>query len=71
MTRKATLIDDRGALSLQDFMAWSSLDRTKALEEIATGRLPAVKVGRRLLIPVAGAQLWLASRPAATAGDAD
>lgn len=55
----------KGAFSLKDFMAWSSIGRTKALEEIAAGRLPAVKVGRRLLIPVSGAVAWLAAQPRA------
>lgn len=53
----------KGALSLKDFLDWSSIGRTKALEEIASGRLPAVKVGRRLLIPIASAEAWLAARP--------
>ena len=56
---------NKGAFSLKDFMAWSSIGRTKALEEIGAGRLPAVKVGRRLLIPVAGAVAWLAAQPRA------
>lgn len=55
----------KGALSLPEFLHWSGLGRTKTLEEIATGRLHAVKVGRRLLIPVAAAELWLAAQPAA------
>lgn len=53
----------KGALSLCDFLLWSGLGRTKALEEITSGRLHAVKVGRRLLIPVASAYAWLAGRP--------
>lgn len=53
----------KGAFSLKEFMAWASIGRTKALEEISAGRLPAVKVGRRLLIPVDGASAWLASQP--------
>lgn len=53
----------KGAFSLKEFLAWASIGRTKALEEISSGRLPAVKVGRRLLIPVDGASTWLASQP--------
>ena len=53
----------KGAFSLKEFLAWASIGRTKALEEIAAGHLPAVKVGRRLLIPVEGAATWLASQP--------
>lgn len=66
---RANQLQDKGALSLQEFMAWSSLGRTKALEEIATGQLPAVKVGRRLLIPVDGARRWLAGKPAVARGE--
>ena len=58
----------KGALSLPEFLHWSGLGRTKTLEEIAAGRLHAVKVGRRLLIPVAAAELWLAAQPAARYG---
>ncbi|MCJ2072958.1 hypothetical protein MKK75_29895 [Methylobacterium sp. J-030] len=64
MTASA-ILTNKGALSLGEFLVWSSLGRTKALEEIAAGRLHAVKVGRRLLIPVEAAQAWLAAQPRA------
>lgn len=62
MTDRAILAS-KGALSLQEFLAWSSIGRTKALDEIKTGRLQAVRAGRRLLIPVAAAEIWLAAQP--------
>ncbi|QGY01854.1 DNA-binding protein [Methylobacterium mesophilicum SR1.6/6] len=58
----------RGALSLKEFLDWSRLGRTKALEEIASGRLSAIKVGRRLLIPMASAEMWLSSQPRVVQG---
>jgi hypothetical protein len=57
----------KGALSLKEFMKWSTLGRTKALEEIESRRLRAVKVGRRLLIPVEAAIDWLEAQPLAGA----
>ncbi|TXM71677.1 hypothetical protein FV226_14290 [Methylobacterium sp. WL12] len=53
----------KGAFSLKEFLHWSGIGRTKTLEEITGGRLRAVKVGRRLLIPVEAAQDWLAAQP--------
>ena len=58
----------KGALSLKEFMKWSTLGRTKALDEIDSRRLRAVKVGRRLLIPVEAAIEWLEAQPLAGAG---
>jgi excisionase family DNA binding protein len=55
----------KGAFNLREFQSWSGLGRTKILEEIAARRLCAVKVGRRLLIPVEAAKAWLAAQPAA------
>jgi len=39
------------------------ISRTKAYEEIAAGRLRAVKCGSRTLIPYASGEAWLASLP--------
>ena len=49
----------KGALSLKEL--------TKALEEIESRRLLAVKVGRRLRIPVEAAIDWLEAQPLAGA----
>jgi excisionase family DNA binding protein len=58
-------LDDRRAspraLSIQQFCGRYSIGRTKAYEEIAAGRLRAVKVGRRTLIPEDSAEAWLAA----------
>jgi excisionase family DNA binding protein len=42
------------------------ISRTKAYEEIAAGRLRAVKCGSRTLIPYASGEAWLASLPTLT-----
>lgn len=46
-------------LSIQAFCAWAGIGRTKVYEEIEAGRLSTVKVGRRRLVPMRQAQLWL------------
>jgi excisionase family DNA binding protein len=46
-------------LSIQAFCAWAGIGRTKVYEEIEAGRLSTVKVGRRRLVPMQQAQLWL------------
>ncbi|MGX1306979.1 hypothetical protein AB7M35_001699 [Amorphus suaedae] len=48
-----------GALGVNDFCEWAGLGRTKVYEEIAAGRLPVFKVGRRTLITMNSAQGWL------------
>jgi excisionase family DNA binding protein len=42
---------------------WLGISRSKAYEEIAAGRLKAVKCGSRTLIPYASGEAWLASLP--------
>jgi excisionase family DNA binding protein len=46
-------------MSIQAFCAWAGIGRTKVYEEIEAGRLSTVKVGRRRLVPMQQAQLWL------------
>ena len=41
----------------------TNIGRTKAYQEIAAGRLRAVKVGRRTLITHDAAEAWLAALP--------
>jgi len=49
----------RGALKLNEFCAWAGIGRTTAYEEIGSGRLTIVKVGRRSLIRISDAENWL------------
>jgi excisionase family DNA binding protein len=51
----------KGALSIDDFCKVYSVGKTTAYEEINAGRLQAVKVGRRTLIPEQSAAAWLSS----------
>lgn len=51
------------AFSIPEFCGRYGIGRTNAYQEIATGRLRAVKVGRRTLITQGDAEAWLASLP--------
>ncbi len=52
-----------GAMSVKDFCRWAAIGRTMAYEQIAMGRIPVRKVGRRTIILIADAQHWLESLP--------
>jgi excisionase family DNA binding protein len=49
--------------SVNAFLHWAGINRTKFYEEIGTGRLKAFKVGRRTLIRAEDAQAWICSIP--------
>ena len=49
------------ALSIPEFLAAVPIGRTKLYEELGAGRLRAVKVGKRTLIPIIEAERWLAT----------
>ena len=46
---------------------WLGISRCKAYEEIAAGRLKAVKCGSKTLVPYASGQAWLEGLPALAA----
>jgi excisionase family DNA binding protein len=46
---------------------WLGISRSKAYEEIAAGRLKAVKCGSKTLVPYASGQAWLECLPALAA----
>jgi excisionase family DNA binding protein len=52
-----------GALNIDEFCAEYRVGRSTVYEQINAGRLPAVKVGRRTLIPRSGARDWFQSLP--------
>ena len=54
---------DKRALTVEEFIAAYGIGRTTTYEEIAAGRLAAVKLGRRTIIPREAADAWLASLP--------
>ena len=60
----------KAALSVEDFCKSYGVGRTTAYEEINSGRLRAVKAGRRTLIPEQSAVDWLKSlEPVSTGAD--
>lgn len=56
---------EKGAFSVQEFLAWASIGRTQFYKEINEGRLIAHKVGSKTLITKRNADAWLASLPEA------
>lgn len=48
-------------MSINDFSTWSRLGRTRIYEEIGSGKLPILKIGRRTFIRTADAEAWLAN----------
>ena len=55
---------EKRAFTVEEFMAAFGLGRTTTYEEINAGRLTALKLGRKTLIPRDSAEAWLASLPA-------
>ena len=53
----------RGNMTLDEFMRWAAVRRTKTYEEIGAGRLIALKCGNRTLIPIDAAEAWRAALP--------
>jgi excisionase family DNA binding protein len=56
---------DPSAYSIDEFCDRYRIGRTTAYEEIKTGRLKAVKVGRRTLVTATAAENWLRALPEA------
>jgi excisionase family DNA binding protein len=52
---------EKRALSISEFCARYGIGRTTTYEEIRSGRLRAVKVGRRTLVTESDAESWLAT----------
>jgi len=57
-------LTNRGAMSVNEFLAWASIGRSKFYEEVNSQRLAIRKVGRKTLVTMADAQAWLDSLPA-------
>lgn len=55
------------ALSIPEFCALYAIGRTKAYEELRSGRLRARKAGHRTLIAADDAEAWLSKLPLASA----
>ena len=52
-------ISKKIAYSIPEFCVVASIGRTLVYNEIASGRLKTVKVGRRRLIPTTEGQRWI------------
>jgi excisionase family DNA binding protein len=52
---------EKRALSISEFCGRYGIGRTTTYEEIQSGRLRAVKVGRRTLVTESDAESWLAT----------
>lgn len=55
----------QGAFTLDDFMAFARIGRTKTYQEISEGRLKIRKLGRKTLILRTDAEAWLNALPEA------
>jgi hypothetical protein len=53
------------AMSIAEFCEWYGVGRTKAYEELKTGRLRGRKCGKRTIITDDDAERWLRSLPPA------
>ena len=58
--------DTKGAMSVNEFLNWASIGRTKFYDELASGRLKVRKVGRKTIVTMADALSWLECLPAQT-----
>jgi excisionase family DNA binding protein len=55
-----------GAMSVVQFCRWAGIGKTRTYEEIAAGRLRAVKFGAKTLILRKDAEEWLEQLPQLT-----
>lgn len=54
---------NRAVLSVNEFCQQAGIGRTKLYQEITSGRLKALKCGRRTIIPVIEFENWLERLP--------
>ncbi|MEP3264495.1 MAG: hypothetical protein ABJN78_01885 [Hyphomicrobiales bacterium] len=63
------------AMTVQEFLSWARIGKTKFYKEVNAGRLTLRKVGTRSLVAVGDAQAWFDGLPKVgnsdTAPDAD
>lgn len=58
--------NESGALTVNEFLAWAKIGRTKFYEEVKENRIKPRRLGRKVLILRADAETWLNSLPEAT-----
>ncbi|MEP6343795.1 MAG: helix-turn-helix domain-containing protein [Maricaulaceae bacterium] len=54
---------DTGAFTVEEFLAWARISRTKLYEEIKENRIKPRKLGRKTLILRTDAEAWLNNLP--------
>ena len=52
---------EKGAYSVNEFLAWASIGRTAFYREVNEGRITITKFGTKTLITAANANAWLNS----------
>lgn len=55
----------KGAFSVEEFLHWASIGRTKFYDEVKSGRLKLRKIGRKSVITISDAHDWLDNLPEA------
>ena len=63
-------LEDRGALTVDEFCRWASIGRSKFYQEVTEGRIRLRKVGRKSVVTVPDARAWLESLPDRRRADA-
>ena len=61
--RRATEADHPLAVPMTEVPEWLGISRSTAYQEIAAGRLKAVKCGAKTLVPYASGEAWLNNLP--------
>jgi len=52
-------------MTVNEFLHWSSIGRTRFYEEVKIGRLKLRKIGRKSVVSIVDAEEWLANLPEA------
>lgn len=58
-------IAEKGAFSVNEFLAWASIGRTQFYREVNEKRLKINKLGSKTLVTAENANAWLANLPEA------
>lgn len=65
-----SILESRGALTVDEFCGWASIGRSKFYQELQEGRIRIRKVGRKSVVTVPDALAWLESLPEGGRADA-
>lgn len=53
----------KGAFTVEEFLAWAAIARSKFYQEVNAGRIRMRKIGRKSVITFPDAMEWLSSLP--------